>query len=56
MLNWLGATCVHPWLGLQTILKQSHKSNTDLSTSEFMSHIENHSIKVFEDNVKNGYF
>ena len=29
-----GATCVHPWLGLQTILKQSHKSNTDLSTSE----------------------
>ncbi|MBA4729453.1 MAG: glutamate synthase large subunit [SAR86 cluster bacterium] len=29
-----GATCVHPWLGLQTILKQSHKSRTDFSTSE----------------------
>ena len=29
-----GATCVHPWLGLQTILKLSNKIQTELTSNE----------------------
>ena len=29
-----GATCVHPWLGLQAVLKNAKKTQTDLSKTE----------------------
>ncbi len=29
-----GATCVHPWLGLQTILKIAHKNHSDMSSND----------------------